>query len=409
MRRELLGELYTKTRAATDALTARLEPEDCLVQSMPDASPIKWHLAHTSWFFETFVLARAIPGYEPPTAAFGILFNSYYHAVGRQHPRPQRGLLSRPTLAEVRAYRARVDDWMRRLIEDAPAARFDAVAFSIELGVNHEEQHQELILTDLKHALCSQPLRPAGFELRPAPRRAAPPLGWLRHPGGLVEIGAGQEGFAFDNERPRHRAWVEPFELADRLVTNREYLEFISDGGYQRVELWLSEGWDARRLNGWEAPLYWDDHELATLGGVRAIDPDEPVCHLSYYEADAFARWAGARLPLESEWELCAASAPVEGNFVESGYFHPVAGSGQLFGDVWEWTASPYAAYPGYRPFDGALGEYNAKFMVNQVVLRGGSCATPARHVRASYRNFFSPAARWQFSGLRLARSEPCG
>jgi ergothioneine biosynthesis protein EgtB len=406
MKRELLAELYSEIRAATVALATRLEPEDCLVQSMPDASPTKWHLAHTSWFFETFVLRRAASGYEPSDPAYEILFNSYYHGVGAQHPRPQRGLLSRPTLSQVFEYRRRVDDWMQRLIDGAPAARFEPVAFAIELGLNHEEQHQELIVTDIKHALCTQPLRPAYIEPRSAPGRDPSPLGWLPHPGGLVEIGAADGAFSFDNERPRHRVWLEPFELADRLVTNGEYQEFMRDGGYDRTELWLSDGWDTIRNNGWRAPLYWQGGELATLGGVRPMDPAEPVCHLSYYEAEAFARWAGARLPLEAEWELAASSVPVAGNFLEAGHFHPIAGSGSFFGDVWQWTASPYVAYPGYHAFDGALGEYNAKFMVNQLVLRGGSCATPSRHLRASYRNFFSPAARWQFSGLRLARSQ---
>jgi ergothioneine biosynthesis protein EgtB len=407
MKRAALAELYPRIRAATEALVVGLDPEDCLVQSTPEASPTKWHLAHTSWFFETFVLRPAAPGYQPPNPAFEVLFNSYYHGVGEQHPRPKRGLLSRPTLAEVLSYRRRVDDWMKRLIDDATSERFESIAFSIEVGLNHEEQHQELILTDIKHALCTQPLRPAYRETVPAARRETAPLGWQAQEGGLIEIGAGDGAFCYDNERPRHRIWLEPFELADRLVTNGEYRDFIRDRGYERPELWLSDGWEATRKQGHRAPLYWEGDEIATLGGVRAIDPAEPVCHLSYYEADAFARWAGARLPLEAEWELCAANAPLAGNFVESGHLHPIPGNGQLFGDVWEWTASPYAAYPGYRPFEGALGEYNAKFMANQFVLRGGSCATPIRHLRASYRNFFSPDARWQFSGLRLARSQP--
>jgi ergothioneine biosynthesis protein EgtB len=337
-----------------------------------------------------------------------VLFNSYYHGVGEQHPRAERGLLSRPTLGEVLAYRARVDEWMQRFLTDAPEKRWHDVAFVLEVGLNHEEQHQELILTDIKHVLCTQPLRPRYRETARAVRVRAGELEWSRHEGGLVECGADTEGFAFDNERPRHRVHLEPFELGSRLVTNGEYLEFIRDRGYQRSELWLSEGWLAKQRGSWNAPLYWREHdgelEIATLGGVRALDPDEPVCHVSYYEAEAFARWAQARLPLEQEWETVASTRPVEGNFVESGGLHPTAGTGQLFGDVWEWTASPYTAYPGYRAFEGTLGEYNGKFMVNQLVLRGGSCASPTRHLRASYRNFFPADARWQFSGIRLAR-----
>jgi ergothioneine biosynthesis protein EgtB len=405
MDREQARALYSKIRATTEALAAPLEPEDCLVQSMPDVSPTKWHLAHTSWFFETFVLARAQIGYQSPDTRFEALYNSYYHGVGAQHPRPQRGLVSRPLLREVLAYRRRVDEWMLRLIAEASVARFDELAFVIELGLNHEEQHQELILTDIKHVLCTQPLRPAYRQLGRLAAGESSPLTFQRHDGGTREVGALAGGFAFDNERPRHRVQVADFEIANRLVTNAEYQEFVRDRGYEKAELWLSDGWEAKNRNGWRSPLYWHDGEICTLNGTRPLDPSEPVCHLSYYEADAFARWAGARLPLETEWELCACELAVEGNLRESSRLHPSAGSGQWFGDVWEWTASPYTAYPGFRAFGGALGEYNGKFMVNQIVLRGGSCLTPRRHLRATYRNFFPPEARWQMSGLRLAKS----
>ena len=406
MDRAVIGEHYRRIRQATENLAAPLDPEDCVVQSMPDVSPTKWHLAHTTWFFETFVLRRIAPGYTPMDESYEYLFNSYYNGVGMQYPRPERGLLTRPRLREVLDYRRRVDDWMLRLVADAPEAQWKEVAPIVEVGLNHEEQHQELLLTDIKHVLCTQPLRPAYREIV---RVAGEPakLGWKAFDGGVVAIGTDDPGFAFDNERPRHKVHLEPFVIADRVVTCGDYLAFIDDGGYARPELWLSDGWAAKNAHEWQAPLYWSKRdggwELATLGGVRTLDPAEPVCHVSYYEADAFARWSGQRLPLESEWELAAAGLSIEGNFVESGNLHPVPGSGQWFGDVWEWTASPYTAYPGYRAFAGALGEYNGKFMVNQLVLRGGSCASPRRHLRASYRNFFPPDARWQFSGIRLA------
>jgi ergothioneine biosynthesis protein EgtB len=407
--RQTLGALYQRTRSATLDLVEPLAPEDCQVQSMPDVSPTKWHLGHTSWFFETFVLERALGSYAPTDQSSKVLFNSYYQSVGARHPRPERGLVSRPRLADVLAQRRRVDDLMLRFIADASEQRFREAAFTIEVGVAHEEQHQELILTDIKHVLCTQPTRPRYRETRPA-EGAAAALSWLAFEGGVIETGHDGSAFAFDNERPRHRTLLEPFALASRLVIAGEWLDFIADGGYARPELWLSDGWETCCRQGWQAPLYWSerapgDWEIATLGGVRPVARDEPVCHVSYYEADAFARWAGARLPLESEWELAARDRDVSGNFVESGHLHPVPGGEQLFGDVWEWTASPYLAYPGYRAFEGALGEYNGKFMVNQLVLRGGSCVSPRRHLRATYRNFFPPVAPWQFSGLRLARS----
>lgn len=402
---------YDRVRAQTLALAAPLSAEDCALQSMPDASPVKWHLAHTSWFFETFVLEPALPGFAPYRAEFRVLFNSYYVAVGERHPRPERGLLSRPSLEEVLAYRASVDERMHALVARDPA-RAARLADTIELGLHHEQQHQELILTDMKHALSRNPTFPAYQEARARTSASPAPMRWAALPDGVRQIGHDGAGFSFDNERPRHRVFVGDFELAERLATNAEYQAFIADGGYRRPELWLSEGWDLARSQRWEAPLYWIEGEGGwrqfTLEGLRALEPDEPVTHVSYYEADAYARWCGARLPTEAEWEIVAAPREVTGNFLESGRLHPAplgaAKGGQFFGDAWEWTSSSYAPYPGFRAPAGAVGEYNGKFMVNQYVLRGGSCATPSSHIRASYRNFFPTAARWQFSGIRLAR-----
>jgi ergothioneine biosynthesis protein EgtB len=408
-----LAERYREVRQTTDSLAEPLSPEDCTVQSMRDASPVKWHLAHTTWFFETFVLERGIADYRPYHPQFRVLFNSYYNEVGAQHPRPERGLLSRPTLDEIRAYRAEID---RRVAEFLARSAVEPLADTIELGLHHEQQHQELILTDVKHMLSLNPLNPAYRDLPVAPVRETAPLRWCYHPGGIAWIGHGGGSFCFDNERPRHRELVDAFALGSRPVTNGEYLEFIEDGGYARPELWLSDGWDAVRVGGWQAPLYWQGERrgpwrVMTLSGLRDLRADEPVCHVSVYEADAFARWYGARLPSEAEWEITAGKVAPDGNFLEDGWFHPTAreseptgAPAQLFGDVWEWTQSPYAPYPGYRPPPGALGEYNAKFMCNQFVLRGGSCATPRSHIRLTYRNFFPPQVRWQFSGIRLAR-----
>jgi ergothioneine biosynthesis protein EgtB len=382
---------------------------------MPDASPGKWHLAHTTWFFETFVLARHEAGFRVFDDRYGYLFNSYYDAVGARHPRPERGLLTRPSLQEVRAYRASIDERIVLLLGDGLPP--DAAAV-LELGLHHEQQHQELLLTDVKHAFSCNPLRPSYAPPLPPSGRSAPPRSHVEYAGGLHEVGHAGGGFAFDNEGPRHRVWVEPFALATRLVTAGEYLEFVADRGYQRPELWLSDGWLAVQGNGWTAPQYWErgpaGDSLFTLHGMRALALDEPVTHVSYYEADAYARWAGARLPTEQEWEIAAARAPADGTFADGGRYHPAVAAwrpgsahpAQLLGDVWEWTSSAYAPYPRYRAAPGALGEYNGKFMSGQMVLRGGSCATPAGHARATYRNFFPPAARWQFSGIRLA-TEP--
>jgi ergothioneine biosynthesis protein EgtB len=404
------GERYAAVRSRTEALAAPLSPEDACVQAMPDASPAKWHLAHTTWFFETFLLKPRLPGYRDFHPAFGYLFNSYYNAIGERHPRPKRGLLTRPSLEEALAYRRAVDEGMARLIE-AGGAPADLLA----LGLNHEQQHQELLLTDLKALFAQNPLKPAygGAPLPPGP---AAPQAWRSFEGGLVEIGFEGPGFAFDNEGPRHKVHLEPFDLAARPATCGEWLAFMEAGGYRRPELWLSDGWDAVRREGWEAPEYWRHVDgvwcVHTLQGERAVDPDEAVSHVSGYEADAFARWMdleggcpGARLPTEAEWEHGAAGLAVAGNFADAGAFHPGPARQGMFGDVWQWTASAYLPYPGFRPAPGAVGEYNGKFMSGQLVLRGGSCATPADHVRATYRNFFPPPARWQFTGLRLART----
>jgi ergothioneine biosynthesis protein EgtB len=410
-----LAESYRTVRRCTEALCEPLALEDYVVQSMPDASPVKWHLAHTTWFFETFLLVPYLRGYRPFHPDFQFLFNSYYQSAGPRRPRPQRGLLSRPTTVEVYGYRAYVDKHVAQLLRTADSRTLGQTASVVLLGVHHEQQHQELILTDLKHAWAANPLHPVYREAL-STVGAPPRPSWLPFATELAWIGHDGSGFAFDNESPRHQTWLHAFQLANRLVTNSEYLEFINDGGYRRPELWLSDGWAAQQAQGWEAPLYWTEQDgdwlMTTLAGPRRIRPDEPICHVSYYEADAFARWAGARLPTEAEWETAASGLPLGGHFLEGGHFHPAQASAaddvgplyQLYGDVWQWTASPYTAYPGYRPQAGALGEYNGKFMCNQLVLRGASCATPRSHARRTYRNFFPPDARWQFSGIRLAR-----
>jgi len=409
-----LAARFAAVRRESEALAAPLSAEDQTVQSMPDASPTKWHLAHTSWFFETFLLTPHLAGYAVFHPRFGYLFNSYYDAVGERHPRPARGLLTRPGAAEILAYRAHVTAATERLIEDANDALWPTLAALLELGCAHEQQHQELILMDIKHALAQNPLLPS---YRQSPRVSAAQgrrCDWIGFAGGLRQIGHDGPGFAFDNESPRHKVWLEPFRLASRPATCEEYLAFIEDGGYRRPTHWLSDGWAAAQAQGWEAPLYWrrdsaGGWRIFTLAGERALDPAEPVCHVSYYEADAFARWAGKRLPTEAEWEVAAQDAAGCGNLLDSGALHPQPAAGepgrlvQMIGDVWEWTASAYAPYPGYRAAEGALGEYNGKFMSGQMTLRGGAAVTPADHVRITYRNFFPPTARWAFAGLRLA------
>jgi ergothioneine biosynthesis protein EgtB len=407
---------YTDVRRTTERLCEPLEVEDYIVQSMPDASPAKWHLAHTTWFFETFVLVPFLQDYLPFHPDFAYLFNSYYEAVGPRWPRPERGLLTRPTVLEVYRYRAYVDEQMGKLLQSPPHDNAGAIVERVRLGLNHEQQHQELIVTDIKHAWSFNPLHPVYKKAEPADGTGAAPLEWVDFPERVAMIGHEGKGFAFDNETPRHRALVHGFQLATRLVTNGEYLAFIQDAGYDRPELWLSEGWALRQARGWTAPLYWQAEagqwSAYTMSGLRPLCAAEPVCHVSFFEADAFARWSGNRLPTEQEWETAAAGRPVAGHFLERGRYHPAIlpaaeDSGplpQLYGDVWQWTASPYVGYPGYRPAVGALGEYNGKFMCNQYVLRGASCVTPRSHTRCTYRNFFPPDARWQFTGIRLAR-----
>ncbi|HEX4423302.1 MAG TPA: ergothioneine biosynthesis protein EgtB [Kofleriaceae bacterium] len=425
-----LAARFAAIRRQTLALCAPLSPEDCVIQPMADASPAKWHLAHTTWFFEAFVLSAQPappPAFDP---AFEFLFNSYYETVGPRVERPRRGMLSRPGLDRVHAYRAAIDDHVLRALD---RGALDAAALGVlELGLHHEQQHQELILTDAKYMLGTQPLQPAYRAFARARPADPAPLAWHAEPGGTIEIGApgttgptgptgtagaADPGFAFDNERPRHRVLIAPYRIASRPIANAEVLAFIADGGYRDHRLWLSDGWHVVKTEQWEAPLYWirrdGDHAIYELAGVRAVDPGETACHLSLYEADAIARWLGARLPTEAEWEHAARAAALHGNFAEAGRLHPdraeptaAAALGQLFGDVWEWTQSSYSPYPGFRPLAGALGEYNGKFMSGQNVLRGGSCFTPAGHIRRSYRNFFPPNARWQMTGVRLATDD---
>jgi ergothioneine biosynthesis protein EgtB len=406
VRSSLLAQRYALVREHTEDLAAPLSPEDQVVQSMPDVSPTKWHRGHTTWFFETFVLPLEDPDYRAFHPAFGYIFNSYYEAVGSRHPRDRRGVISRPGVGEVADYRNHVDKAMVELFDSLPS---DQTLSLVELGLNHEQQHQELLLMDIKHVLSCNPLMP---EYRPHDGPVAAVsnrLGWAEHEGGPVEIGHGGTGFGFDNEFPRHQAIVTPFAMADRLVTCGEWVGFIEDGGYQRPELWLSDGWMTVNQHGWEAPLYWSRADggwrVFTLFGSRPVGPSEPVCHVSYYEADAYAHWTGLRLPTETEWELIASGMPSEAG--RPSHLHPVPGDavlGDLYGEVWQWTASAYSPYPGFRAAAGAVGEYNGKFMVNQQVLRGGACVSSDGHTRATYRNFFHPGSRWAFSGLRLAR-----
>ncbi len=408
-----LAQQYGRVRAFTERICQPLLPEDCVIQSMAEASPTRWHLAHTTWFFEAFFLST-LPTYFVFHPQYNYLFNSYYNAVGPQFPRSQRGLLSRPGLAEVYEYRKQIDSHMLRALNENSLDEEQSRV--VELGLHHEQQHQELMLTDIKHVLSCNPLHPTYDDGEIVTGGMPESCGWTEIEEGIHWIGNGGDRFAYDNESPRHRVFLEEAAVADRLVTCGEYLEFIEDGGYQRAELWLSQGWAAACEHGWRSPLYWarqdGSWQIFTLAGLKRLDPSQPVCHVSYFEADAFATWSGARLPTENEWEIAAASLPREGVFVdrllEQGKaIHPQwepAEQRSLFGNVWQWTSSPYTAYPGYRPSPGALGEYNGKFMCNQFVLRGGSCATSQDHIRPTYRNFFPPEARWQFTGIRLAR-----
>lgn len=411
---ESLLRHYHRVRSETEALASPISAEDAQVQSMADASPTKWHLGHTTWFFETFVLTRS-QDHRSFQQEYKVLFNSYYNTVGAQHPRPRRGMLSRPSLDEVYEYRHTVDARLRRYLERADEAELDEVSGIVLLGLHHEQQHQELMVTDILHLFAANPLKPA-YCSDPAPKaEPSPPLVWHRFPEGIVWIGHDGGGFSFDNETPRHRTFVHAFEIASRLVTAREYMEFMAEGGYQRPDLWLSDGWATVQQEGWTAPLYWERRQGTwwhmTLHGMRPIDPNAPVCHVSYYEADAYARFRGTRLPTEAEWEVASEASPIEGNLQDGGLLAPLApGSSstvrpqQMYGDLWEWTGSAYLPYHGYRPGPGALGEYNGKFMCGQMVLRGGSFATPADHIRSTYRNFFYPQTRWQFMGIRLAQ-----
>ncbi len=412
-----LRSSYREVRLASRSLCDSLVTEDYVIQSMPDVSPTKWHLAHTTWFFETFILSPHFSGYECFDASFKFLFNSYYVSVGDRHCRQNRGQLSRPTVAEVFKYREFVDHAMERFFDTMTDAESIRLKSLFEIGLNHEQQHQELMVTDIKHVFWVNPLRPA-YRARNSETAATPPtLRMVRFEGGVREIGYAGNDFAFDNESPRHQVFIQPFELASRLITNGEFKKFMTDGGYDRADCWLSMGLALTKQEQWRAPLYWIEQDGQwwnhTLQGLLPVADDEPVCHLSFFEADAFARWAGARLPTEAEWEMASEACEIDGSFVESQRFHPSTGDNsaqppagleQMFGETWQWTSSAYLAYPGFKSPPGALGEYNGKFMCNQFVLRGGSVATPRSHIRRTYRNFFPPDARWQFSGLRLAR-----
>jgi ergothioneine biosynthesis protein EgtB len=419
---ERLRDRFHQIRNFTDALCAGLEPEDCVVQSMPDVSPTKWHLAHTTWFFETFILKKFRLGYRAEIPEYAYLFNSYYNAAGDMHRRDLRGVISRPTVSQAQRYRASIDSHIDDLLSNPDESLLDEMEAILVLGFHHEQQHQELLITDIKHVFAQNPLYPVFRATEGRTATECRPYRFIDFEETVTAIGYDGDGFAYDNEGPRHRALVPAFSLATRPVTNGEFIAFIEDNGYSRPEFWLSLGWMTVNEQRWNAPLYWTKRDGAwwnfTLSGLRPVDQSEPVTHVSYFEADAYANWAGARLPTEFEWERAALSCPIEGNFVETELFHPVAAvSGvladkrgkdqrlhQMFGDVWEWTRSAYSPYPGYRAGPGALGEYNGKFMCNQYVLRGGSCATSRIHIRRTYRNFFQPEKRWQFTGIRLAR-----
>jgi ergothioneine biosynthesis protein EgtB len=409
-------EQYQAVRRFTELLCGPLVAEDYVIQSMPDVSPTKWHLAHVTWFWETFLLSRALPGYTSFHPEYAYLFNSYYNSLGKRYARPIRGLLSRPTVEETYLYRRYVDQRVLDLLNQIDERQLAEFVPIIMLGLNHEQQHQELMVTDIKHVLSCNPLHPTYLGREQASSTGIAPIEWISYPEGINWIGHEGEDFCFDNEEPRHRQFLHAFQLASRLVTNGEYLEFIKDGGYTNPLLWLSDGWYTVQQEGWEAPLYWEKRDdrwwVMTLHGFCEVNPNEPVCHVSYYEADAYARWANARLATEAEWEVASCDVSIEGNFVEEGLYHPRPLSSsvaegkpaQMYGDVWEWTQSAYLPYPSYKPAPGAVGEYNGKFMCNQFVLRGGSCATSDSHIRPTYRNFFPPHARWQFMGIRLVR-----
>lgn len=409
-----LYNFYQSVRHQTLGLTENLSAEDMVVQSMPEASPSKWHLAHTTWFFEEFILCEYYAGYRRFDENYCYVFNSYYEAVGDRHPRPDRGLLTRPSLSTVLDYRAHVDSHMQTLL-DRSGEKHESLRGVIITGLHHEMQHQELLLTDVLHLLSFNPLCPAVYPTKTTPSCSARSMTLQGWDGGLVEVGASEQGFSYDCEKPRHKVFLQAYRLASRLVTNGEWLDFVDDGGYQNPMLWLADGWDNCERNAWQAPLYWRQvdgewHQFG-LDGSQALNLAAPVCHISYYEADAYARWAGKRLPSEQEWEHAIADTPIEGNFLESANWRPqiAATSARLaqgYGDVWEWTRSPYIAYPGFEPESGSLQEYNGKFMANQFVLKGGSCVTPKQQLRATYRNFFFPHQRWQFTGLRLAEDE---
>jgi ergothioneine biosynthesis protein EgtB len=415
-RKEILSR-YQKVRSFTYELCKPLVTEDYVIQSMPDTSPTKWHLAHTTWFFETFVLAKALTNYKSLNKDYAYLFNSYYVQAGDRFYRPHRGLLSRPTVSDIYKYREFVDQKMTEFIQTAGEERYEEFMPVIEIGINHEQQHQELLLTDIKHVFSMNPLHPVYCEVKTPSPSNIPPIKWISFNEGIFEIGHVGNQFCYDNETPRYKTYIQPFELGNRLVTNREYLEFIEDGGYKKPEIWLSDGFSAAEREKWNAPLYWEKQNDGwwnfKLNGFQKLDLNEPVCHVSHFEADAFARWVGCRLPTEFEWEVASSNVPLEGNFVEDRIYHPAVLDvkedssrllNQMFGDVWEWTQSAYLPYPGYKTLPGALGEYNGKFMSGQMVLRGGSCATSITHIRKTYRNFFYPQSRWQFMGIRLAR-----
>lgn len=413
--RSLVKSWFDETRRVTDALAAPLSAEDQTVQSMPDASPAKWHRAHTTWFFETFILSTMASNYAPYDPKYGFLFNSYYDAIGARHPRPERGLLTRPTANDITLYREHVNLAIGDLVDGCSDSVWDEIKPLMVLGINHEQQHQELLLMDILHAFSRNPTEPSYANPIPLAANEASALTWTKFSGGIHQIGQDvtpDTPFAYDNEGPRHDVIVQPFNLANRTVTNREWIEFINDKGYERPEFWLADGWACAQSEGWNAPLYWredspGDWSAFGLRGRHPVNLDTPVCHVSHYEADAFASWAGKRLPTETEWEIAASDKPIEGNLLPHGAYRPSVstpslGTGQLFGDVWEHTRSPYTPYPGFKAASGAVGEYNGKFMSNQMVLRGGSCVTPGSHLRKTYRNFFYPHQRWMFAGVRL-------